>query len=72
MQMPQSAASSSRSAALSNLRYPGRLDVKPASRVPMALHWPVMEKGDAPARPMFPVSSARLLIALTVSVPCVL
>ena len=41
--------------------------MKPASRVPMALHWPVMEKGAAPARPMLPVSSARLLIALTVT-----
>ena len=43
--------------------------MKPASRVPIALHWPVMENGAAPARPMLPVMSARLLIALTVSVP---
>ena len=35
----------------------------------MALHCPVIEKGAAPARPMLPVMSARLLIALTVSVP---
>src|SRR3569833_1194296 len=31
-----------------------------------------MEKGDAPARPTFPVIRARLLIAFTVSVPFVL
>ena len=48
------------------------LDVKPASRVPIALHCPVMENGAAPARPMCPVSSARLQMALTVSVPLVL
>ena len=42
---------------------------KPASRVPIALHCPVMEDGAAPTRPMLPVMSARLLIALTVSVP---
>src|SRR5579859_737702 len=70
--IPQSAASSWRSVAFSNLRYPGRDDVNPASRVPIALHWPVMEKGDAPGRPTFPVTNARLLIALTVSVPLVL
>jgi hypothetical protein len=38
----------------------------------MALHWPVMENGDAPARPTLPVISARLLMAFTVSVPLVL
>ncbi|MNC92297.1 hypothetical protein D3C83_86930 [compost metagenome] len=43
--------------------------MKPASRVPIALHWPVIENGDAPARPMLPVINARLLMALTVSVP---
>ena len=37
--------------------------------MPIALHWPVIEKGEAPDRPMLPVMSARLLIALTVSVP---
>ena len=47
-------------------------EVKPASRVPIALHWPVIEKGAAPGRPICPVMSARLLIALTVSVPLVL
>ena len=65
-------ASSSRSWAFSNLRYPGKLEAKPASRVPIALHCPVMENGEAPARPIFPVISARLLIAFTVSAPCVL
>ena len=48
------------------------IEAKPASRVPIALHWPVIENGAAPARPMLPVMSARLLIALTVSVPLVL
>ena len=48
------------------------IDAKPASRVPIALHCPVIENGAAPARPMLPVMSARLLIALTVSVPLVL
>ena len=38
----------------------------------MALHWPVIENGDAPVRPMFPVMRARLLRAFTVSVPFVL
>ena len=38
----------------------------------IALHCPVMENGAAPTRPMFPVINARLLIALTVSVPFVL
>ena len=38
----------------------------------MALHWPVMEKGDDPARPIFPVRRLRFAIALTVSVPLVL
>ena len=46
--------------------------MKPASRVPIALHCPVIENGDAPGRPIFPVINARLLIALTVSVPFVL
>ena len=69
----QSAASSARSAgALELADSPGRQDAKPASRVPIALHWPVIENGAAPARPMLPVMSARLLIALTVSVPFVL
>ena len=49
----------------------GRDDVKPTSRVPMALHCPVMEKGAAPARPMLPVMMARLLMAATVTAPCV-
>ena len=48
------------------------LDVNPASRVPMALHCPVIENGAAPARPILPVSSARLQSAFTVAVPSVL
>ena len=48
------------------------LEVKLASREPIALHCPVMENGAAPGRPICPVSSARLQIALTVAVPMVL
>src|SRR5437879_13700459 len=70
--IPQSAANSSRSDALSNLRYPGRLDAKPASRVPIALHCPGIEKGDAPGLPTLPVINARLLMTFTVSVLLVL
>src|SRR5215471_8905490 len=69
---PHNSANSSLSFVLSNFRYPGKLEVKPASRVPIALHCPVMENGEAPARPIFPVINARLLIALTVSAPWVL
>ena len=46
-------------------------EAKPASRVPMALHWPVIENGEAPERPIWPVSSARLFMTFTVSAPCV-
>ena len=35
----------------------------------MALHWPVMENGAAPARPMLPVMRHRSLSSVTVSVP---
>src|SRR5260370_17163199 len=70
--IPQNAANSLRSSAFSNLRYPGKLEVKPASRVPIALHCPVMENGDAPGRPILPVIKARLLMRFTVSVPLIL
>ena len=36
----------------------------------MALHWPVMEKGDAPALPTLPVIRHNVLSRVTVSVPC--
>ena len=36
----------------------------------MALHWPVMENGDAPARPTLPVIRHRVFRRVTVSVPC--
>ena len=35
----------------------------------MALHWPVMENGAAPERPMFPVIRQSVLRRVTVSVP---
>ena len=44
--------------------------VKPDSRVPMALHCPVMDSGAAPGRPMLPVAAARPHSRATVSVPC--
>src|SRR5439155_23575645 len=66
--IPQSAANSSRSDALSNLRYPGTLDAKLASRVPIALHCPAIEKGDAPGLLTLPVMHARLLMTFTASV----
>ena len=36
----------------------------------MALHWPVMERGAAPGRPMLPVTAASPHSSATVSVPC--
>ena len=36
----------------------------------MALHWPVIENGDAPGRPTLPVSRAIVLMSVTVWVPC--
>ena len=38
------------------------------SREPIALHWPVMELAPVPGRPIFPVMSARLMIACAVRV----
>jgi hypothetical protein len=35
----------------------------------MALHWPVMENGAAPTRPMLPVTRHSVLMSATVSVP---
>ena len=42
--------------------------VKHTSRDPIALHWPVIENGADPARPILPVSKARLQIAFTVPI----
>ncbi len=36
------------------------------SRLPMALHWPVMELAPVPGRPMFPVTRARVMMAWAV------
>ena len=66
----QSAASSALDRGSSKGRYPGIDAVKPASRVPIVLHWPVIENGAAPGRPMLPVRSASELSRVTVSVPC--
>ncbi len=41
----------------------------PASRVPIAFHCPVMEKGPNPDGRYFPVINASVLIAFTVSGP---
>ncbi len=39
------------------------------SREPIALHWPVIEFGPVPGRPMLPVIRARLMIACAVRTP---
>lgn len=44
----------------------------PTSRPPMALAWPVMEKGLAPGRPTRPVARWQLRMALPLSVPLLL
>ena len=41
----------------------------PTSRPPMALGWPVTEKGPMPGAPMRPVRKCAFRIVLTVSVP---
>ena len=45
------------------------LESAPTSRPPMALGWPVIEKGPMPGRPMRPVSRWQLIRALTLSTP---
>ncbi|MNE93262.1 hypothetical protein D3C80_1910920 [compost metagenome] len=41
----------------------------PVSRPPMALGWPVREKGPAPTRPICPVARCRLISALFLALP---
>ena len=41
----------------------------PTSRPPMALGWPVIEKGPIPGRPIRPVARWQLMIALPLSAP---
>ena len=41
----------------------------PTSLPPMALGWPVMEKGPMPGLPMRPVAKWQLIMALHLSVP---
>ena len=41
----------------------------PVSRPPIALGWPVSEKGPAPGRPIWPVARCRLMMAAFLSVP---
>jgi|GEM_PF-4823564 len=48
---------------------PSRFVVFENSREPIALHWPVIEFGPVPGRPMLPVMSARLMMACAVRTP---
>ena len=52
---------------------PGRPSSEPPlSRPPMALGWPVSEKGPAPGRPICPVARCRLMRAVFLAVPALL
>ncbi len=46
------------------------LDMPPTSRPPMALGWPVIEKGQAPGFPMRPVRRWALITASPLATPC--
>ncbi len=63
-------AISARCSALAGSRWPGSsVAMPPASRPPMALGWPVNEKGPAPARPICAVARCRLISAVFLAVP---
>src|SRR5690606_12938687 len=65
-------ATSLRCAALPASRCPGsRLDRLPVSRPPIALGWPVSEKGPAPGLPIWPVARCKLISALFLALPAV-
>jgi hypothetical protein len=67
---PHSAATSARCAGLARSRCAlSRLARPPTSRPPMALGWPVSEKGPAPARPICPLARCRLMSAAFFAVP---
>ena len=66
----QKAATSARCASLSMSRCAASMvAMPPTSRPPMALGWPVSEKGPAPGRPICPVAKCRLISARFLSVP---
>jgi hypothetical protein len=55
---------------LARSRWPlSRLAMPPTSRPPMALGWPVSEKGPAPGLPICPVARCRLISAAFLAVP---
>ncbi|VTY37840.1 Uncharacterised protein [Xylophilus ampelinus] len=67
---PHIAATSARCAAFAMSRCAGsRFDRPPTSRPPIALGWPVSEKGPAPGRPICPVARCRLMSAAFFAVP---
>ncbi len=66
---PQNRATRSISAGPKSMWAASVLDSAPTSRPPIALGWPVIEKGPMPGRPMRPVSRWQLMIAFTLSTP---
>jgi len=64
-----SEATSARSFALRKSRPANKFVMFPRIRDPIALHWPVIELAPVPGRPMFPVISARLMMACATRVP---
>ncbi len=69
---PHSAATSARCAGLARSRCAeSRLAMPPTSRPPIALGWPVSEKGPAPGLPIWPLARCRLIRAAFLAVPLV-
>ena len=67
---PQCLSTAVRAVSSVTARYPGsRWARPPVSRPPIALGWPVSEKGPAPGRPIWPVARCRLRMAAFLSVP---
>ncbi len=67
---PHSAATSARCCALARSRWPdSKLAMPPTSRPPMALGWPVSDRGPAPGRPICCVARCRLISAAFLAVP---
>ncbi len=67
--VPQKRATRARSSAPKSMWAARVLAMPPVSRPPMALGWPVMEKGQAPGLPMRPVARWALMIAAPLAVP---
>ena len=70
---PHSWATSARCCGLAMSRWAlSRLDRPPTSRPPIALGWPVKDKGPAPGLPIWPVARCRLISAALLAVPLLL